>query len=77
MYTYIGTILDVLQEEQDVMGQLENLIIPFLFSIISNGEGCYEYLDNAIQMMSYFTYYNTTISPVVWQLCGPFLKVYM
>mmetsp|Transcript_3899 Transcript_3899/g.4034 ORF Transcript_3899/g.4034 Transcript_3899/m.4034 type:complete len:868 (+) Transcript_3899:3-2606(+) len=71
----IGTVLDVLQEEQDVMGQLENLIIPFLFSIISNGEGCYEYLDNAIQMMSYFTYYNTTISPVVWQLCGPFLKV--
>ena len=71
----IGAVLEAVQDEADTMVQLEALVMPLLHQIVNSGTECYEYLDNAIGMMSYFTYYSEGISAVVWTLCGPFLKV--
>ena len=57
------------------MSALEVIIVPLLHKLIHSGDECYEYLDNAVHIMSYFTYYNTTISPLIFTLCGPLLAI--
>ena len=42
--------------------------------MLRSGDECFEYLDNCIMMMGYFTYCTDGISPGIWTLCGPLLK---
>jgi hypothetical protein len=52
-----------------------NCIYFFLIigRILNSGDSCFEYIDAAIQMMSYFTYFGDTISEGMWSLSGPLL----
>lgn len=48
--------------------------MPLLHSLLNNGDDCFEYIDCAVQMMSYLTYYSDAITPTMWSLCGPLLQ---
>lgn len=45
-----------------------------LHRLLTNGDDCFEYIDCAVQMMSYLTYYSDSVSQVMWSLCGPLLQ---
>lgn len=46
-----------------------------MFRLLLEGDDLYEYIDSAVHMISGFTYYSDTISPYMWNLCGPLLQV--
>lgn len=55
-----------------------NVVIYCLFfsvRLLIEGDDLYEYIDSAVHMISGFTYYSDTISPYMWNLCGPLLQV--
>jgi hypothetical protein len=70
----ITTVLDSVMEKPEIMGSIECHLLPLLSKIIASGDECYEYIDQCIGMLNYFTYYGiSTISPGVWSMCGPLL----
>jgi hypothetical protein len=70
----IDSILEALEEREDVLTVLENLLMPLLLEILSNSEECFEYIDTAIHMISSYTYYYDGISNNMWLVCGPLLN---
>ena len=56
------------------MGAIEPQIVPLVLYILSNQNECgYDYIDNAVQMLSFLTYYLDDISSLLWTACGPLL----
>ena len=48
--------------------------MPTHCRLLNNGDDCFEYIDGAIQMMSYLTYYSDHVTQMMWSLCGPLLQ---
>eukprot|EP01038_Epipyxis_sp_PR26KG_P009275 gene9275-12495_t len=70
----IGSVMQAIEERPDVILQLEPYLIPLIHKIVKNENNSYEYIDCAVQMLGYFTYFPETISNNVWSVCGPLLS---
>jgi hypothetical protein len=70
----IDSILQCLEEQEELLSQIEPLLLPLLMHLLTNDNDCFEYIDSAVHMISCYTYYYDGISPIMWQLCGPLLN---
>jgi importin-7 len=41
--------------------------------LFATGDDCIEYLENAIEMLSYLTYYPSTVNGRLWEIFGPLM----
>ena len=41
--------------------------------LLSNGDECIEYLENAIELLSYLTYYPSVLHERLWEILGPLI----
>jgi hypothetical protein len=65
----IGTLLKSAQRMPQLYPALEAFLIPALTLVMDDGGGEYlEYLENAVEAMSFLTYYGQEISPALWSL---------
>lgn len=69
----IASVLEAVDENEAIMQQLEVLCIPLILTIVNNADNSFEYIDSAVQFMSFFTYSGEGISTGMWSLCGPLL----
>ena len=63
-----------MEELPEIIAQIEHKTLPLVTELISETTSSFEYLDNALSMMSYLTYAGDSISPAMWGLCGPLLQ---
>jgi hypothetical protein len=69
----IRSILDAIEDLPDVYTPIEVVVLPMLHSLL-NKDASYEFIDGAISIISFFTYFGDTISPNMWTVCGPLLQ---
>lgn len=69
----ITCIIEAVEGREQTMQQLEAIILPLLSKLINSGENCFEYLDNAIQILNMLMYTESPISPGLYSICGPLL----
>ncbi|EGC38931.1 hypothetical protein DICPUDRAFT_75469 [Dictyostelium purpureum] len=60
------TLLRALKDVPDVFNQMENYIVPILQTLFK--EDCIMYLEEALRILTFLTYYPKSISPLVWSL---------
>ena len=41
--------------------------------MLTTGDQCYEYIENLVAMLGFFTYFPDSISPIVWSIAGPLI----
>ena len=69
----IACIIEAIEGREQTMRQLEAIILPLLSKLINSGENCFEYLDNALQILNMLMYTESPISPGLYSICGPLL----
>lgn len=65
-------VVDALDGKVEQLAEIEVLVLPILQRLLSNDD-CFEYIDTALQLINYLTYYDTVITANMWTLCGPLL----
>ena len=69
----IVCIIEAVEGREQTTKQIEAIILPLLFKTINSGENCFEYLDNALQILNMLLYSDAPISPGLYSICGPLL----
>jgi hypothetical protein len=69
----IISVLDAMADDAEALVMLEGPVLTLVCKLLSGGDQGFEYLSQALGMLSYFTYSGDDISPNVWALCGPLL----
>jgi hypothetical protein len=66
-------LFQAVQENEQTLQLIEPALVPMFLHILNESGDCFEYIDTAVHMISGFTYYYDSISPSMWQICGPLL----
>lgn len=69
----IVCIIEAVEGREQTTKQIEAIILPLLFKTINSGENCFEYLDNALQILNMLLYSEAPITPALYSICGPLL----
>ncbi|KAL3944079.1 MAG: hypothetical protein SGBAC_001863 [Bacillariaceae sp.] len=63
----IATVLKGICDQPSIMKNLEPLLIPLILKIMGNDGEYIEYLECALDILTFLTYFPDTISPELWQ----------
>lgn len=69
----IDEIIRSLEEDSDTLKIIEPFVQPLLLKLLSNCDGCFEFLDTAVHILTIYTYYDDGISPGIWAVSGPLI----
>ena len=70
----ISSLIEACQDSPETLLQIEKLMLPTISRVMSGEGACFEYLDCILEMMSFFTYSSSKITPEMFEFCGPLLK---
>lgn len=71
----IAVVLEAVKDHPEVLAAVEAPCLPMLYEMLTSTDDCFEYLENCLDLMGYFTYFPEHISTNLWNLCGPLLHV--
>lgn len=63
----IATVLKGICDQPSILKNLEHLLIPLVLKIMGNDGEYIEYLECALDILTFLTYFPDTISPELWQ----------
>lgn len=66
----ITAVMSAVQEDPNAITLLEPILLPVIHSLLTNADECFAYIEQVIEMLSYFTFYGEPISPATWEFCG-------
>ncbi|CAE7658804.1 unnamed protein product, partial [Symbiodinium microadriaticum] len=52
---------------------VEEILSPLVYKLFANGDDCIEYLENAVEILSYLTYYPEALNQRLWEIFGPLM----
>ena len=63
-----------METQPEVIRGLEGKLVPLVLTLITDGGAfTFEYLEHALSITAYLTYYSEGMSTQVWAICGPLL----
>ena len=73
----LETVLSILEtlcsDHPDVLVQVEVYCVPVIVNMLVSADQCYEYVENLVAILGFFTYFPDSITPAVWSIAGPLL----
>ena len=72
----ILAVIDAVEELPQVISALETKLLPLIYTLLTESENSFEYLEHGLSMLSYITYCNSILSHNVWEICGLLLYAF-
>jgi hypothetical protein len=63
----VSTVLKGVCANADILHSLEPILVPLVLKILGNDGDFIEYLESALDILTFLTYFQQSISPEVWQ----------
>ena len=64
----VATVLNTVKDREDIFMAVEPQIVPIVARILHKDGELIEFLEHALDFLTFFTYYQTKITPALWSL---------
>eukprot|EP01035_Chromulina_nebulosa_P019648 gene19648-25562_t len=70
----VTAVIDACQDHPNVLQAIEIEVLPILKKVLDDSDNGFEYLDNAIEIICYLSYFSNNIRSEMWELCPMILN---